>query len=127
MKCQICEHTHSQFISCHRAVNTYGSTCTRLHILNKLEVSRLDSRLSSFVIISYIRTLSICAAIFHKAIVLSLLMYSKNTFHQGVCNDGGSHVETSSICVVPPLWALYRLVVSSITWGSQAQPLFYTK
>ena len=22
------------------------------------------------------------------------------------------------------LWALYRLVVSSITWGSQAQPLF---
>ena len=24
---------------------------------------------------------------------------------------------------VQPLWALYRLVVSSITWGSQAQPL----
>ena len=22
------------------------------------------------------------------------------------------------------LWALYRLVVSSITWGSQAQPLY---
>ena len=50
-------------------------------------------------------------------------MYSKNTFSQGVCNDGGSHVETSSLCVVPLLWALYRLVVSSITWGSQAQPL----
>ena len=29
------------------------------------------------------------------------LMYSKNTFRQGVCNDGGSHVETSSICAVP--------------------------
>ena len=29
------------------------------------------------------------------------LMYSKNTFRQGVSNDGGSHVETSSICVVP--------------------------
>ena len=29
------------------------------------------------------------------------LMYSKNSFCQGVCNDGGSHVETSSICVVP--------------------------
>ena len=28
------------------------------------------------------------------------LMYSKNTFRQGVCN-GGSHVETSSICAVP--------------------------
>ena len=52
------------------------------------------------------------------------LMYSKNTFRQGVCNDGGSHVETSLICVVPLLWALYRLVASSITWGSQAQPLF---
>ena len=25
---------------------------------------------------------------------------------------------------VQSLWALYRLVVSSITWGSQAQPLF---
>ena len=25
---------------------------------------------------------------------------------------------------VRSLWALYRLVVSSITWGSQAQPLF---
>ena len=50
-----------------------------------------------------------------------LLMYSKNTFCQGVCNDGGSHVETSSICAVPLLWTLYRLVVSSITWGSQAQ------
>ena len=24
---------------------------------------------------------------------------------------------------VRALWALYRLVVSSITWGSQAQPL----
>ena len=23
------------------------------------------------------------------------------------------------------LWALYRLVVSSITWGSQAQPLLF--
>ena len=23
------------------------------------------------------------------------------------------------------LWALHRLVVSSITWGSQAQPLFF--
>ena len=53
-------------------------------------------------------------------------MYSKNTFRQGVCNDGGSHVETSSICVVPLLWALYRLV-SSITWGIQVQPLFYKK
>ena len=50
-----------------------------------------------------------------------LLMYSKNTFCLGVCNDGGSHVETSLICVVPLLWALYRLVVSSITWGSQVQ------
>ena len=26
--------------------------------------------------------------------------------------------------VVRSLWALYRLVVSSITWGSQVQPLF---
>ena len=48
-----------------------GSTCAtcnrilqnlyRLHIFNKLEVSRLDSRLSSFIIISsYICTLSRC-------------------------------------------------------------------
>ena len=29
------------------------------------------------------------------------LMYSKNTFRQGVCNDGGSHVKMSSICAVP--------------------------
>ena len=28
---------------------------------------------------------------------------------------------------VRSLWALYRLVVSSITWGSQAQPLLFTK
>ena len=28
---------------------------------------------------------------------------------------------------VRSLWALYRLVVSSITWGSQAQPLFSIK
>ena len=27
---------------------------------------------------------------------------------------------------VQSLWALYRLVVSSITWGSQAQPLLFT-
>ena len=40
-------------------------------------------------------------------------MYSKNTFCHRVCNDGGSHVETSSICAVPLLWALYRLVTSS--------------
>ena len=26
---------------------------------------------------------------------------------------------------VRSLWALYRLVVPSITWGSQAQPLYY--
>ena len=44
-------------------------------------------------------------------------MYSKNTFRQG--NDRGSHVETSSIC--GSLSALYRLVVSSIMWGSQAR------
>ena len=50
------------------------------------------------------------------------LMSSKNTFRQGVCNDGGSDVEMSSICAVP--LALYRLVVSSITWGIQAQPLY---
>ena len=30
-----------------------------------------------------------------------VVMYSKNTFCQGVCYDGGSHVETSSICAVP--------------------------
>ena len=48
-----------------------------------------------------------------RAYLSALLMYSKNTYHQGVCNDGGSHVETSSICAA--LWALYRLVVSSIT------------
>ena len=59
--------------------------------------------------------------------LLNLLMYSKNIFRQGVCNDGGSHVETSSICAVPLLLALYRLVVSSITWGSQAQPLYNSK
>ena len=29
------------------------------------------------------------------------LIHSKNTFRQGVSNDGGSHVETSSICAVP--------------------------
>ena len=28
---------------------------------------------------------------------------------------------------VRSLWALYRLVVSSITWGSQAQPLYVLK
>ena len=28
---------------------------------------------------------------------------------------------------VRSLWELYRLVVSSITWGSQAQPLFQNK
>ena len=28
---------------------------------------------------------------------------------------------------VRSLWALYRLVVSSITWWSQAQPLYYEK
>ena len=28
---------------------------------------------------------------------------------------------------VRSLWALYRLVVSSITWGSQAQPLYTAK
>ena len=28
---------------------------------------------------------------------------------------------------VQSLWALYRLVVSSITWGSQAQPLLENK
>ena len=28
---------------------------------------------------------------------------------------------------VRSLWALYRLVVSSITWGSQAQPLYGLK
>ena len=33
--------------------------------------------------------------------LLFLLTYYKNTFHQGVSNDGGSHVETSSICAVP--------------------------
>ena len=38
------------------------------------------------------------------------LIYSKSTFRQGVSNDGGSHVETSSICVVP----LGIIVVSSI-------------
>ena len=60
--------------------------------------------------------------------VQPLLMYSKNTFCQGVCNDGGSHVEMSSICAVPLLWALYRLVVSSIMWGSQVQSLLmYSK
>ena len=41
-----------------------------------------------------------------------LLIYSKNTFRQGVSNDGGSHVETSSICAVP----LHIIVVSSITF-----------
>ena len=63
----------------------------------------------------------------HLVSVPILLMYSKNPFHQGVCNDGGSHVEMSSICAVPLLWALYRLVVSSIMWGSQAQPLCWKK
>ena len=46
-----------------------------------------------------------------------LLMYYNNTFHQGVCNDGGSHVEMSLICVVP------LGVAKMCMRGSQAQPL----
>ena len=83
----------------------YGSTCR--HILQRF-IANLNFRKSG------------------KISPLVLLIYSKNTFCQGVCNDGGSHVETSSICAVPLLWALYRLVVSSITWGSQEQPLLIT-
>ena len=49
------------------------------------------------------------------------LTYYKNTFRQGVPNDGGSHVVTSSIRAVP------LGVAEMCTWGSQAQPLFYTK
>ena len=45
------------------------------------------------------------------------LTYYKNTFHQGVSNDEGSHVETSSICVVP------LGVAEMCTRGSQAQLL----
>ena len=55
-----------------------------------------------------------------------LLMYSKNTFRQGVCNDGSSHVETSSICAVP----LGIVQTSGVIYyvGGQAQPLLiYSK
>ena len=45
------------------------------------------------------------------------LTYYKNTFRQGVSNDGGSHVEMSSICVVP-LGGGRNVYV-----GGQAQPL----
>ena len=45
------------------------------------------------------------------------LTYYKNTFGGWVFNDGGSHVETSSICVVP------LEVAKMCMRGSQAQPL----
>ena len=34
------------------------------------------------------------------------LTYKENTFYQGVHNDGGSHVETSLICVVPLVYSI---------------------
>ena len=34
-------------------------------------------------------------------LIVDVLIYSNNTFYQGVSNDGGSHVEMSSICAVP--------------------------
>ena len=56
-------------------------------------------------------TVSILQPVQSNTRIVSLI-YSKNTFRQGVSNDGGSHVETSSICVVP----LGIIVVSSITF-----------
>ena len=51
-----------------------------------------------------------------------LLTYYKNTFRQGVSNDGDSHVETSSICAVP------LGVAKMCMLGSQVQPLLmYSK
>ena len=48
---------------------------------------------------------------------IGLLIYSKNTFCQGVSNDRGSHVETSSICAVP-LGIIY--VVPPQSWGDRS-------
>ena len=48
-------------INSSKSPTTFHLYLYRLHIFNKLEVSRLDSRLSSFIIISsYIHTLSWC-------------------------------------------------------------------
>ena len=49
------------------------------------------------------------------------LTYYKNTFRQGVPNDGDSHVETSSICVVP------LGVAEMCMQGSQVQPFYFFK
>ena len=49
---------------------------------------------------------------------MGLLTYYKNTFRQGVSNDGGSHVGTSSICAVS------LGVAKMCTRGSQVQPLY---
>ena len=46
-----------------------------------------------------------------------LLMYSKNTMM------GAAMLKRHQF--VRSLWALCGLVVSSITWGSQAQPLYF--
>ena len=51
---------------------------------------------------------------------ICILTYYKNTFHRGVSNDGGSHVETSLICAVP------LGVAEMCTRGSQVQPLLIT-
>ena len=59
-----------------------------------------------------------------KGQTLLFLYTSKKTFRQGVC-DGGSHVETSSICVVP--LALYRLVVIHYVGESGAALVTYYK
>ena len=62
----------------HRGHNSTRSstcaTCNRLQIFNKLEVGRLDSTLSLFVIISsYIQTLSVATKFINKIHVPSLV------------------------------------------------------
>ena len=56
----------------------------------------------------------VCLRSLHKS-DRHLLIYSKNTFCQGVSNDVGSHVETSSICAVPLgiiAVCIYRYVIT---------------
>ena len=57
----------------------------RLHIFNKLEVSRLDSRLSSFIIISsYIPTLSWCQMVVRIQIAFKTIQSPETEeFEQG--------------------------------------------
>ena len=77
----------------------------------------LSSDCHFFPIISMLRKWYYNAILF---VLWNFLKYYKNTFRQGVSNDRGSHVETSSICAIPLGEA------EMCTRGSQAQPLLNT-